>query len=173
MKAKTTKESRERKVYSLSAIEFLGEKLANMLIHTESMGSAIYAGAVILREYETNGITTKIASKLLNNSRGVLKNYDAFVFYDMWQDISDTEKEAYLKFLEQGMGMVFLHHSIAAWPAWEEYADYMGVEMFWSHFDSDKTRSLITDIGFTIEFGRDVESGGEKHHWLLARKGSA
>lgn len=28
--------------------------------------------------------------------------------------------------LEQGMGMVFLHHSIAAWPAWEEYAEIVG-----------------------------------------------
>jgi 2-polyprenyl-3-methyl-5-hydroxy-6-metoxy-1,4-benzoquinol methylase len=59
--------------------------------------------------------------------------------------------------------------SVASW-AWEEFADYMGVDMFWSHFDPDKTRSLITETGFNIEFGRDVETGGEKHHWVLARK---
>lgn len=28
--------------------------------------------------------------------------------------------------LEAGMGMVFLHHSIAAWPAWPEYAEIVG-----------------------------------------------
>ena len=44
--------------------------------------------------------------------------------------------------------------SVASW-AWEEYAEYMGVEMFWSHFDPDKTRSLITEAGFDIEFGFD------------------
>lgn len=59
--------------------------------------------------------------------------------------------------------------SVASW-AWEEFAEYMGVEMFWSHFGPDKTQSLITEAGFDIEFGRDVETGGEKHHWVLARK---
>jgi 2-polyprenyl-3-methyl-5-hydroxy-6-metoxy-1,4-benzoquinol methylase len=59
--------------------------------------------------------------------------------------------------------------SVASW-AWEEFAEYMGVDMFWSHFGPDKTRSLITTAGFDIEFGRDVETGGEKHHWILARK---
>jgi ubiquinone/menaquinone biosynthesis C-methylase UbiE len=54
--------------------------------------------------------------------------------------------------------------------AWEEFADYMGVDMFWSHYDPDKSQSLITAAGFEIEFGRDVETGGEKHHWVLARK---
>ena len=60
--------------------------------------------------------------------------------------------------------------SVASW-AWEEFADYMGVDMFWSHFDPDETESLIKQAGFDIVFGRDVETGGEKHHWVLARKG--
>lgn len=59
--------------------------------------------------------------------------------------------------------------SVASW-AWEEFADYMGVDMFWSHYDPDTSQSLITAAGFDIEFGRDVEAGGEKHHWVLARK---
>jgi 2-polyprenyl-3-methyl-5-hydroxy-6-metoxy-1,4-benzoquinol methylase len=53
---------------------------------------------------------------------------------------------------------------------WEEIADYLGVDMFWSHHSPTKTESLITDAGFDIEFGRDVETGGEKHHWVLAHK---
>jgi len=59
--------------------------------------------------------------------------------------------------------------SVASW-AWEEFADYMGVDMYWSHYGPSKTESLITNAGFDIEFGRDVESGGEKHHWVLAHK---
>ncbi len=59
--------------------------------------------------------------------------------------------------------------SVASW-AWEEFADYRGEDMFWSHFDPDETESLITEAGFDIEFGRDVETGGEKHHWVLARR---
>jgi len=59
--------------------------------------------------------------------------------------------------------------SVASW-AWEEVADYLGVDMFWSHYESSKTESLIRDAGFVIEFGRTIESGGETHHWVLARK---
>ena len=62
--------------------------------------------------------------------------------------------------------------SVASW-AWEEFAEYMSVDMFWSHFGPDKTESLITEAGFDIEFGRDVETGGEKHHWVLAHKSRA
>jgi 2-polyprenyl-3-methyl-5-hydroxy-6-metoxy-1,4-benzoquinol methylase len=62
--------------------------------------------------------------------------------------------------------------SVASW-AWEEFSEYMGVDMFWSHFDPDKTRSLMMDAGFNIEFGRDVETGSERHHWVLARKAPA
>ncbi len=35
-------------------------------------------------------------------------------------------REQFLALLEAGMGFVFLHHSIAAWPAWEEYAEIVG-----------------------------------------------
>lgn len=59
--------------------------------------------------------------------------------------------------------------SAASWE-WEEFADYLGVDMFWSHHAPATTEALITDAGFEIEFGRDIESGGEKHHWVLARK---
>jgi ubiquinone/menaquinone biosynthesis C-methylase UbiE len=53
---------------------------------------------------------------------------------------------------------------------WEEVENYYGVKMFWSHFHPTTTESLITDAGFSIEFGRDVESGDETHYWILARK---
>ena len=59
--------------------------------------------------------------------------------------------------------------SVASW-AWEEVADYLGVDMYWSHYDPSVTKSLITEAGFDIEFGRDVQSGGETHHWVLAFK---
>lgn len=75
--------------------------------------------------------------------------------------------ESFYRILKPGGVMLI---SVASWE-WEEFADYMGVDMFWSHYDPAKTKSLITNAGFDIEFGRDVESGGEKHHWVLARKG--
>ena len=35
-------------------------------------------------------------------------------------------QQGLLSLLEAGMGVVFLHHSIAAWPAWAEYATIVG-----------------------------------------------
>lgn len=39
---------------------------------------------------------------------------------------TEEYKQGFLDLLEQGMGFVFMHHSIAAWPAWEEYAEIVG-----------------------------------------------
>jgi SAM-dependent methyltransferase len=60
--------------------------------------------------------------------------------------------------------------SVASW-AWEEFGNYMGESMFWSHFEPATSQALIIKAGFDIEFGRDVEAGGETHHWVLAHKG--
>jgi len=66
------------------------------------------------------------------------KPYDAFVLYDMpgIRFRSDgppdfLEPPAQLErnigeLLERGIGLVFLHHAIAAWPAWPEYAEIVG-----------------------------------------------
>lgn len=64
-------------------------------------------------------------------------DYDVVVFYDMpGIDFStqpptlvppapDVQRQ-FLELPEQGKGMVFLHHAIAAWPLWPEYAEIVG-----------------------------------------------
>ncbi|NJN52709.1 MAG: ThuA domain-containing protein [Gammaproteobacteria bacterium] len=64
-------------------------------------------------------------------------DYDAFVFYDIpgqrfgpggarsWPPPSKVAKNL-TALLERGKGMVFLHHAIAGWPAWPEYAEIVG-----------------------------------------------
>jgi type 1 glutamine amidotransferase len=66
------------------------------------------------------------------------QNFAACVCYDMpgvdftaedparAQPPSQGYQQGFLELLEAGMGFVFLHHSIAAWPAWEEYAEIVG-----------------------------------------------
>ncbi len=64
-------------------------------------------------------------------------DYDAIVFYDMpgidfstqppeLVPPSETFKHDFLALLEQGKGMVFLHHAIAGWPLWPEYGEIIG-----------------------------------------------
>ena len=57
---------------------------------------------------------------------GGAKQYDVLVFYDMWQQISDAEKQAYRELWEAGKGMVFLHHSLVSYQSWDELAEAVG-----------------------------------------------
>ena len=52
--------------------------------------------------------------------------YDALVFYDMWQEISETGQSAFIDLLQSGKGVVFLHHSILSYPGWDEYPSIVG-----------------------------------------------
>jgi uncharacterized protein len=66
------------------------------------------------------------------------REFDAIVCYDM-PGVDFTAPAAprpvtpdpdfargFLAMLEQGVGIVFLHHALAAWPAWPEYAEIIG-----------------------------------------------
>ena len=65
--------------------------------------------------------------------------FDVFVMYDMpgitftgedppaeFPDPPDGYPEAFGALLDAGKPMVFLHHAVAGWPAWEEYAHIVG-----------------------------------------------
>lgn len=65
-------------------------------------------------------------------------NYDAYVLYDMpgicfmpggapqFTAPDEGYKARFQALVEAGHGFVFLHHAIAGWPAWPEYADLIG-----------------------------------------------
>jgi type 1 glutamine amidotransferase len=63
--------------------------------------------------------------------------WDAYVLYDMpgiefrpgaprFHDPPKDYVERFLALLEAGHGFVFLHHAIAGWPTWPEYAEIIG-----------------------------------------------
>lgn len=65
--------------------------------------------------------------------------YDALVMYDMpgvaftgadppavFEEPSPEFKAGYRAMLEAGVGLVFLHHAVASWPAWPEFAEIVG-----------------------------------------------
>ncbi|HUS41758.1 MAG TPA: ThuA domain-containing protein [Ilumatobacteraceae bacterium] len=66
-------------------------------------------------------------------------DFDVFVMYDMpgvvfgrsdppaeFSDPPEGYPDKFRSLLNEGKGMVFLHHAIAGWPAWEGYADIVG-----------------------------------------------
>lgn len=65
--------------------------------------------------------------------------HDAVVFYDMpgirftrgdppleLIPPTDDQRRTVAELLAAGTGLVFLHHAVASWPAWEEYAHIVG-----------------------------------------------
>lgn len=60
-----------------------------------------------------------------------LRNYDAVVLYDMWQQITEEQKQGMVRWLkDEGKGLVALHHSIASYQNWDEYAKIIGARYF-------------------------------------------
>ncbi len=58
------------------------------------------------------------------------KRYDVLVFYDMHQEISDEAKADFLARLKEGKGLVVLHHAIADYQKWPEYAKIIGARYY-------------------------------------------
>ncbi len=77
------------------------------------------------------------ATQALMNPEG-LAGFDALVLYDMpgldfragdrpsFVAPGEPFKNGFRALLDKGVGVVALHHAIAGWPAWEEYAEILG-----------------------------------------------
>ena len=58
------------------------------------------------------------------------KQWDVLVMYDFNQKISDEARADFVARLEDGKGLVVLHHAIAAYPAWPEYWNIIGAHYY-------------------------------------------
>jgi len=53
-------------------------------------------------------------------------DYNVFVLYNFKQKITEKQRANFLKLLDRGVGLVSLHHAIAAYPGWIEYEKVIG-----------------------------------------------
>jgi type 1 glutamine amidotransferase len=67
------------------------------------------------------------------------KKYDCIVFYDMWQEITQAQKEGYQRLLENGTGILFLHHSLVSYQDWDEFTDIRGGKYREKGYTSDSS----------------------------------
>lgn len=58
--------------------------------------------------------------------RGAAADFDVLVFYDMWGNISEPEKAAYLNLTQLGKPFLFLHHALASYQDWPEFEEILG-----------------------------------------------
>lgn len=99
------------------------------------------------------------------------EEWDAFVFYDMpgiefrseggirFHDPPAAHREAFLALLEAGHGFVFLHHAIAGWPTWAEYAEILGGRFLYA--PSEVRGEPMPDSGYQLGVTHRVRPVGE------------
>lgn len=106
------------------------------------------------------------ALQLVNPNRAA--EFDVFVMYDM-PGITFTGADPPAEFapppggyaerfhalLDAGKGMVFLHHAIAGWPAWPEYAEIVGGRFHYQPAVLDGTS--FPDSGYRHDVTHTVE----------------
>lgn len=95
-------------------------------------------------------------------------DYDALVFYDM-PGITFTRADPPAEFpqpppdmvegmralLNEGKGMVFLHHAVASWPSWPEFAEIVGGRF---HYQPGSLRGVdYPDSGYRFDVRHRVE----------------
>jgi len=56
--------------------------------------------------------------------------YDVIVLYNMTQNISEKRRQNFVQLLDRGVGLVVLHHAIAAFQDWPEFQDIIGARYF-------------------------------------------
>lgn len=83
-------------------------------------------------------VSQPFANLLIENNKA--EKWDAVVFYDMWQDITMDQKEAYRRLLENGTGMIFLHHSLVSYQDWDEFTTIRGGKYHEKGYGKDSTK---------------------------------
>ncbi len=61
---------------------------------------------------------------------GLQKDYDVIVMYDMAPGITPEQQKAFVELLNQGIGVVSLHHNLGGHADWAEYRNIIGGKFF-------------------------------------------
>ena len=76
-------------------------------------------------DVQTTKVTYPGAADLLKPESA--DDYDVIVFYDMWaQGITPPQQKAFVNLLNNGIGVVAMHHTLAAHQDWPEYGKIIG-----------------------------------------------
>jgi type 1 glutamine amidotransferase len=77
--------------------------------------------------------------------------YNVVVLYNMSQKITEARQANFLKLLEDGVGFVVLHHAVAAFSGWPEYADIIGAKYYLEDTPEHSKSVYKHDLDFTVQ----------------------
>ena len=79
-------------------------------------------------------------------------HWDLLVFYDMHEPITEREKAGYIRWLNMGKPMLFLHHSLVSYQHWSEFQEIIGGR----YYDEKIWSGLTPEKGYST-YQHDVE----------------
>jgi uncharacterized protein len=83
--------------------------------------------------------------------------FDVVVLYNMSQRISEKRRANLVKLLEGGVGIVALHHSIAAYQAWPEFERIIGAKYYLEETTIDGVTHPKSTFKHDIDFTLHIE----------------
>ena len=134
--------------------------------------SLVVNGSIVYEHVEHPNAQSRLHPGRLASD--VLDRVDAIVFYDM-PGLQFTRADPPLiveppsaelvagfeALLAEGVGMVFLHHAVASWPAWHRFAEIVGARF---HYGSGELwGEPWPDSGYLLEVDHTVEVLAPEH----------
>ncbi|MBN1803987.1 MAG: ThuA domain-containing protein [Sedimentisphaerales bacterium] len=78
-------------------------------------------------------------------------DYDVIVLYNMTKEISPERRENFVRLLkEKGVGLVALHHMMAAYPQWQQYLKITGAKYFLEETDNRRGSTYKHDLDLNV-----------------------
>jgi len=83
--------------------------------------------------------------------------YNVVVLYNMTQKISEKRRQDFLALLDRGVGLVVLHHAIAAFQDWPEFEKIIGTRYYLKETVVDGVKHLRGAYRHDVDFAIHVE----------------
>lgn len=106
------------------------------------------------------------AARLMNPDG--MRGFDALVLYDMpgldfagatatpaYLEPDSALRDGFRALLEQGVGIVALHHALAGWPAWAEYAKWLGGRFLYCSDGTQFDSGYAHNVTYTAHVAAD------------------
>jgi type 1 glutamine amidotransferase len=145
------------------ARQSLKEKKIRVLVITgghEFNSASFYALFEAISDVEISKAAYPEAADLLAPS--LAERFDVIVFYDLWaKGISAEQQQAFVELLKSGIGIVALHHTLAAHQQWPEYEKIIGGKYLLQDRDVDGRK--IKQSGYSHDQDIPVVITDRKH----------
>jgi len=83
--------------------------------------------------------------------------HDVIVLYNMGQRISETRRAHFRELLDNGVGLVVLHHAVAAYNKWPEYQKIIGTAYYLEDTTLDGATHPKSTYAHDVDFALHIE----------------